>query len=429
METIIHFFKDTSLLSLFNILTTVFEALLIFYFLQTFFENSKFSWKTTIIIIFVGSMFVIIVTQIFEASSIVLFLFLFFCTFLFENRLRDKFGIVLLFFLVVLMSGIIVNGVGNVYSLLTQSSIQKEIKQQIFDVYLSDLTVFFCLFFIRNRKMKPISFIGMILVMLVLYISNSFVVFVISVVFGESNQDYLIISLNVTVLSLLLSIAFLFYYVEIRKKNIETQIESKYLKHVYQLKQNEVTAIKESNEEIYKVKHDMKNQLLMIRHLYEKSAVEGNTYIGKLISNMEYDKGGKKYTGQLIIDYFLNQLDTSCKELNIRLIVDVVKLPKLRIDDVDLTIIVSNIFDNAIEASKFLDSPYIDVKIQTRNTYLVFSCINNYSKESLKSKKSNKTEKHGIGLTNVRRAIEKYNGELDIKKEVNIYKISFFIKF
>ena len=214
-----------------------------------------------------------------------------------------------------------------------------------------------------------------------------------------------------TVLSLLLSIAFLFYYVEIRKKNIETQIESKYLKHVYQLKQNEVTAIKESNEEIYKVKHDMKNQLLMIRHLYEKSAVEGNTYIGKLISNMEYDKGGKKYTGQLIIDYFLNQLDTSCKELNIRLIVDVVKLPKLRIDDVDLTIIVSNIFDNAIEASKFLDSPYIDVKIQTRNNYLVFSCINNYSKESLKSKKSNKTEKHGIGLTNVRRAIEKYNGE------------------
>ncbi|NTL90812.1 GHKL domain-containing protein, partial [Enterococcus faecium] len=73
--------------------------------------------------------------------------------------------------------------------------------------------------------------------------------------------------------------------------------------------------------------------------------------------------------------------------------------------------------------------PYIDVKIQTRNNYLVFSCINNYSKESLKNKKSNKTEKHGIGLTNVRRAIEKYNGELDIKKEVNIYKISFFIKF
>ncbi|EON3081161.1 hypothetical protein ACNG36_000272 [Enterococcus faecium] len=34
-----------------------------------------------------------------------------------------------------------------------------------------------------------------------------------------------------------------------------------------------------------------------------------------------------------------------------------------------------------------------------------------------------------MGLTNVRRAIEKYNGELDIKKEVNIYKISFFIKF
>ena len=73
--------------------------------------------------------------------------------------------------------------------------------------------------------MKPISFIGMILVMLVLYISNSFVVFVISVVFGESNQDYLIISLNVTVLSLLLSIAFLFYYVEIRKRILKHRLK------------------------------------------------------------------------------------------------------------------------------------------------------------------------------------------------------------
>ncbi len=35
METIIHFFKDTSLLSLFNILTTVFEALLIFYLIKS----------------------------------------------------------------------------------------------------------------------------------------------------------------------------------------------------------------------------------------------------------------------------------------------------------------------------------------------------------------------------------------------------------
>ena len=75
---------------------------------------------------------------------------------------------------------------------------------------------------------------------------------------------------------------------------------------------------------------------------------------------------------------------------------DVVKLPKLRIDDVDLTIIVSNIFDNAIEASKFLDSPYIDVKIQTRNNYLVFSCINNYSKDSLKSK--NQIKRRNMGL-------------------------------
>lgn len=277
--------------------------------------------------------------------------------------------------------------------------------------------------------MRPISFISMLVVMLLLYISNSFSVFVISVAFGKSNQDYLIIALNVIVLSLLLGIAFLFYYVEIRKKIIETQVESKYLKHVYQLKQNEVITIKESNEEIYKIKHDMKNQLLMTRHLYDKNIDEGNAYINKLLANMEHNEGEKNFTGQIIIDYFLNQLEASCQELSIRLTMDVVKLPKLRIDDVDLTIIVSNIFENAVAATECLDSPYIDIKIQIRNNYLVFSCTNNCSKKSIKRKKSNSLEKHGIGLFNVRRAIEKYNGELDIKNETNTYKISFFIKY
>lgn len=42
----------------------------------------------------------------------------------------------------------------------------------------------------------------------------------------------------------------------------------------------------------------------MIRHLYEKSAVEGNTYIGKLISNMEYDKGGKNIQVSLLLITF-----------------------------------------------------------------------------------------------------------------------------
>lgn len=429
MGNIADFLKETSGFSLFGFLTSLFEAMIIFYFLQSFFQKNKISLLKTAGLIFSGAIVVSILTQVYHFPSSIVFIYFLASTYLFEASIKEKLIVVFHFFVIIVTSGVIVNGVNNFYSLITHMILQEEVKHQIFDVYLSDLTIFVCLFFIRNRKIKPLLLIGAIVPMILLYISNGFAVFVISATLGESNQDYLVITLNVVVLSLLLGVMFLFYNVEFRKKSYQMQLESNYLRYVHQIKEKEVIAIKENNLEIYKLKHDMKNQLFMIRYLYNKELSSGEEYIKKLLDNFDYAEGKKIFTGQTIIDYFLNRLSVSCQKFEVTLTIDAEKLPKMKLDDVDLTIIISNILDNAIEATKSIEDAHIDVQLKMKNNYFVFSCTNNYSSDYATKKKSSKLEKHGLGLDNVTHVIRKYNGEIKIEDSEEVFRISFFVKY
>ena len=101
----------------------------------------------------------------------------------------------------------------------------------------------------------------------------------------------------------------------------------------------------------------------------------------------------------------------------------------MKLDDVDLTIIISNILDNAIEATKSIEDAHIDVQLKMKNNYFVFSCTNNYSSDYATKKKSSKLEKHGLGLDNVTHVIRKYNGEIKIEDSEEVFRISFFVKY
>ncbi|NGT96949.1 sensor histidine kinase, partial [Clostridium perfringens] len=88
----------------------------------------------------------------------------------------------------------------------------------------------------------------------------------------------------------------------------------------------------------------------------------------------------------------------------------------------DICTIFSNCIDNAIEACK---------KIKDNNRYISLkgNCVNNFYVIKIENSKTNKIKKlngdfltdkkdkflHGIGLKNIRLALEKYNGEIIIE--------------
>src|SRR5699024_3367711 len=95
----------------------------------------------------------------------------------------------------------------------------------------------------------------------------------------------------------------------------------------------------------------------------------------------------------------------------------------MSIDDISLCTIFANTLDNAIEACVKVAEPSarkISVKARyTENGYFSYEIVNSKANPIRKKKGVLLTDKedsrsHGLGLSSVRAAVEKYHGTLDI---------------
>ena len=93
----------------------------------------------------------------------------------------------------------------------------------------------------------------------------------------------------------------------------------------------------------------------------------------------------------------------------------------------DLTVLLGNLLDNAIEALRKDDKKSLSIKIRYIKGILYISMYNSFDGVinkggnrflSLKEDKEN----HGIGLTNIDSIVNKYNGEMRIDSKGGIYK-------
>ena len=88
------------------------------------------------------------------------------------------------------------------------------------------------------------------------------------------------------------------------------------------------------------------------------------------------------------------------------------------ISEIDMITIFGNIYDNAIEANETVNqNKYITTVIYQVNKMLIIrvqnSC-NNYMKLSGNVVKSTKSGHSGLGITNIKNAIDKYDGIFNI---------------
>ena len=194
----------------------------------------------------------------------------------------------------------------------------------------------------------------------------------------------------------------------------------------------------ETFSNIRKIKHDMNNYLICLDNYLE----QGN--LGKARSYINYMLMGKDdiqpadyniNTGNSVVDVLLHYKVNLIKKYHITLETHIEIPNELKIDDIDICIIVGNCLDNAIEALKELNGNYskrIHIDIIYRKGALMIKIKNPFVGERKKDLKGNyistkaDNENHGIGLYSVKKVIEKYNGlitfqEVDSEFEVQIF--------
>ena len=216
----------------------------------------------------------------------------------------------------------------------------------------------------------------------------------------------------------------------IEKYEMETQnrlLEEKNNYYIHQYNEAE-----HFQDKIRKLSHDMKNHLLCIQTLAEKGQINQiKSYIDYLLVDNDILKSPID-SGNLVIDAILGYKISYAAQYDIDVKLDLQIPQGLLINEAYICTILGNSLDNAIEACKkqLKGQRTIKIIISYLKTNLFISIINTHegnikvdkNKKIITSKEN--SNNHGLGLKNIKEAVEKYNGELIIEYTESIFELS-----
>lgn len=170
----------------------------------------------------------------------------------------------------------------------------------------------------------------------------------------------------------------------------------------------------EINKSLKHIRHDINKQKVIARDMKEGAPVEA-------------------MTGIEVIDRILHFKGQEMLEKNIEFYVDTVRISDVKVTQGTLISILTNIFDNAIEACEKVEAPWIHCNIIPDGLYDLHMKVENTKSnqvkldvEHIETTKQDK-ELHGYGMTIIRELIEKNRGELYIEDRGDVFSLSFKI--
>lgn len=216
--------------------------------------------------------------------------------------------------------------------------------------------------------------------------------------------------------TLYVNIVICFYVEAICVKN-DLEREKELLEREYQHNLKYYESIKQSQEETRALWHEIKKYLNTIHAL-----VDGGENIAAVqcMDEVEQVFGGLTVNvdvGNKIINSILSIGLQLSKQNQIPFHVDVWVSEDLGVAPQDLFIILGNAIDNAIEECLQLSNPYINVSIHQKEDLLVIKVENPCRQQP--TPKPGKI--HGYGLKNIKRCVDKYDGELQASVQDNIF--------
>ena len=180
-------------------------------------------------------------------------------------------------------------------------------------------------------------------------------------------------------------------------------------------------------------RHDYRNHIQTLKVLVENGNIEEvKEYLDKLDKDLNTIDTVIK-TGNAMADAILNSKISLAKSKDIKVIVDAHIPIKLKTSELDLCVIIGNLFDNAIEASLALpeNERVIRVYMDMKNTQLYISFTNFTATKKMKKinniYKSTKNENHGLGLIQIDRIIKRLDGYLSRNSEDNAFTTEILI--
>lgn len=169
-------------------------------------------------------------------------------------------------------------------------------------------------------------------------------------------------------------------------------------------------------------RHDIKNHITVVKELLQNQKTEAALRYVKGMENLTADLSFPVSTNHPVLDILLgnklgiaeeNQIEVRCS----------LEVPyPCGISDIDFCIILGNALDNAVSACSRIDNgkqKYIYMTGKVQGDFLLIEIENSYS--------GRKMIRSGTGLTNIRAAVEKYHGAVEIRTEGEKFVLSILV--
>ena len=203
--------------------------------------------------------------------------------------------------------------------------------------------------------------------------------------------------------------------------------ENQNLKRQMDIYEQTISANIENYNKIYNLQHDMKHHIRELRQLTKQEDLNGiNEYLGDM-QNELYSVNNMISTGNVMIDGITNYYKSIYEKAGIIFKINITVPVILEIKSYDINIILGNLLDNAYENTVKSESQQVYLDINYDRGVLHIIVKNTYDGEvhtennRLVSRKIEKN--HGYGLNNIQRIIDKYNGQININYDTQIFEV------
>lgn len=237
--------------------------------------------------------------------------------------------------------------------------------------------------------------------------------FFMDMIYGNAIQNYVFLSCLV---SLLLMVYFYF-----RQSQLKMQISV--LDTQYDLIESQYVRAQNFYTENAKLYHDIKHHLRALERLLQNGdQKEALSYIESVQEPLQC-KMIPVHTGVDIVDTVIYEAKEKAEQRNILLVVETPILPSgLKLEDREFCVLCANLLNNALEASK----EQIRLNIAITAGFLVIEMKNDYKEKPVVennhfvSEREQDSLAHGWGMKIIEQIVEKYQGELSIRVDMQV---------
>lgn len=245
---------------------------------------------------------------------------------------------------------------------------------------------------------------------------------IISAVFGslfeftEHTAEFAPLIAAVAVLALAMSIVVINFFAEICAA-YEREKQLHHLRSDYCSVKEQLEVQFQTSQRLRKVRHDIKNHLISVSALIDSGEFEQARELLSEINETadRLQPALLQSTGNSLIDAVITYKAAVSEIRKIPFEYSLEILPEIRIELSDISSVISNLLDNALEAAETAKDPYLEIRVFMYKDYLTiivkntFHYVPNVHGGKIPTAKSD-SDNHGLGLTIIAEICERNGG-------------------